>query len=192
MKRSIFNTVKIILFIVGFFFALYYFLQWQELGKFSMSFAHSQLEKRGMRLNYSDVSGEKDGFTVNNLRLNGIANISFSSITIKPKFLSSILSLAPVCEINFRGGSLQLGQVMNFGDGGFLLTAGRNEILLEDLKTNGDFAINGFLTINPATMRIGRTEARLNFPEDFEKNIQAVRNFLPIVQEGGRWYLRRK
>ena len=72
------------------------------------------------------------------------------------------------------------------------MTAGRNEILLEDLKTNGDFAINGFLTINPATMRIGRTEARLNFPEDFERNIQAVRNFLPIVQEGGHWYLRRK
>ena len=192
MKRSIFNIAKIILFLTGFFFALYYFLQWQEIGKFSMSVAHSQLEKRGMRLSYSDVSGEQGGFVVNNLRLNGMANLSFSSVTIKPKFLSSILGLAAVFEINFRGGSLQLGQVMDFGDGGFLLTSGKNEILLEDLKTNGDFAINGFLTINPSTMRIGKTEARLNFPEDFERNIQALRNFLPIVQEGGRWYLRRK
>ena len=98
MKRSLINTVKILLFVVGFLFALYFFMEWRELGKFSMSLASSQLERRGMRLNYSDVSGEDDGFTVNNMTLNGLANISFSSITIRPKFINSILSLGAVLE----------------------------------------------------------------------------------------------
>ena len=192
MKNSVIKTTKILLFIVGFLFALYYFMEWGELGKFTMSLAHNQLEKRGMRLNYSDVSSEEHGFTVHNLRLNGVANLSFSSITIKPKFISSILSFAPVCDINFKNGSLQLGQVINFGDGNFLLTAGSNEILLENLRTTGDFAVNGFISINPATMRLGRTEARLNFPEEFERNMDTLMNFLPLVQDNGRWYLRRR
>ena len=191
MKNSIIRTTKILLFIAGFFFSLYYFMEWESFGKFAMSIAHTQLEKRGMRLNYSDVSAEENGFTVHNLRLNGVANLSFSSITIKPAIISSVLGLAPVCDIKFKNGSLQLGQVMNFGDGSFILTAGK-EILLENLRTTGDFAINGFISINPATMRLGRTEALLNFPEEFERNMATLRNFLPVVQENGRWYLRRR
>ena len=105
-----------------------------------MSLAHSQLQKRGMRLNYSDVSGEDGGFTVHNLTLSGIADVSLSSITIQPEMITSILSLAPVCRITFRGANVRLGQIMNFGDGGFLLTAGR-EVLLEDLRTTGNFRL---------------------------------------------------
>ncbi len=191
MKRTITNITKIIIFTVGFVVALYMFLPWREVGKFSMSTAHNILQRRGMRLNYSDVIGEEGGFTVNNLTLTGMADISLSSITIKPNIAASILSIAPVCEISFKGGSVRLGQTMRFGDGGFLLTAGR-EILLENLHTNGEFSLNGYLTIDTANMKIGHADARLDMPEEFSQNMGIVRNFLPLEQEGGKWYLRRR
>lgn len=167
-------------------------MPYREVGKLAMSLAHSQLEKRGMRLAYSDVTGEEDGFTVNNLALNGTVNLSFSSITIRPRILSSILSLGLVSNISFKGLNIQVGQVMNFGDGRVLLTAGLNGILFEQLRTNGDFALNGYLTIDTSRMKIGRAEARLNVPEEFNRNMEMLKNFLPLVKEGGRWYLRRK
>ena len=190
--KKLTGIIKILLFTAAFFYAVYAFLPWDAVGRFAMSAAHSRLERQGMRLNYSDVTGEDGGFTVSNLALNGAANVSLSSITIKPQLLSSVLSFAPVCEISFTGASVRLGQFLNFGDGGFLLTAGREEILLENLKTNGDFALNGFLTLNLATMKLGHSDARLNVPENFAQNMNMLKNFLPLVQDGNRWYLRRQ
>ena len=156
-----------------------------------MSLAYSRLSSSGMRMNYSDISGESDGFTVHNLALSGMANLRFSSVTLRPRIAASILSLAPVCDVSFRGGSVQLGMTINFGDGGVLVTAGRSEILLESLRTNGDFALNGWLAVNPQAMRITRADARLNVPESFSQNMSMLQNFLPLVQDGNRWYLRR-
>ena len=192
MKRLIINIVKIALLLTGFVYALWVFVPYREMGKLAMSIAHSQLEKRGMRLAYSDVTGEADGFTVNNLTLNGAVNLAFSSVTIRPRIPASILSLSAVSNISFRGLNIQIGQVMNFGDGSVLVTAGRNGIFLEQLRTNGDFALNGYLTIDLASMKIGRAEARLDVPEEFSRNMDLLKNFLPLVQEGERWYLRRK
>ena len=191
MKRTLIKIIKFFLFITAFFYAVYIFLPWDALGRFAMSVAHNRLERQGMRLNYTDVTGEDGGFTVNNLALNGAANISLNSITIKPQLIASVLSLAPVCDINFTGAGVRLGQVLNFGDGGFLLTAGRYEILLEDLHTNGDFALNGFVSFNLVTMKLGRSEARLDVPESFAQNMSMLQNFLPLIQEGDRWHLRR-
>ena len=190
--KILIRTIKILLFIVCFFAALYYFLEWRSIGNFAMSFAHSQLERRGMRLNYSDVSGEEGGFTVNNLALSGMVNISLASITIKPQLAATVTSIAPVCYISFRGLSIQLGQVMDFGDGEFTLTAWPGEIELSNLRTNGDFALNGYVTIDLNTMKLGHTEARLDVPENFAQNMGMMRNFLPLVQEGDQWYLRRR
>ncbi len=192
MKRTLINIIKILLFAVGFVCAVWVFMPWREAGKFAMSVAHSQLQSRGMRVGYSDVSGENDGFTVHNLTLSGMANISFSSVTLRPRILASILGLAPVCDISFRGGSVQIGQVMSIGDGGVLVTVNRNEAMLEQLHTNGDFSLNGYMTIDMGTRKIGRADARLDVPEQFAANMGMMRNFLPLVQEGGRWYLRRK
>ena len=191
MKKFV-KPIKILLFIIAFCSALYAFLEWEPLGKVIMSLAHNRLERIGMRLNYSDVTGTDGGFTVNNLTLNGMANIALSSITIKPQILSSILSFAPVCSISFNGAAVRLGQTLNFGDGGFLLTARPDELFLENLRTNGDFSLNGYLTVNTATMKLGRTDARLNVPDSFAQNMNMIRGFLPIVQEGNRWYLRRQ
>ena len=130
MKRTLTITAKILIFLIGFIFAVYHFADWRSIGKFAVSMAHSRLERNGMRMGYSDVSGEEDGFTIDNLTLNGAANVSFGSITIRPRIIPSILSMSAVCDINFRNCSVRLGQSMNFGDGRVLLTAGRNEILL--------------------------------------------------------------
>lgn len=191
MKKSLIAITRILLFILGFSAALYMFIPWREAGKFAMSTAHTMLQRRGMRLNYSDVSGEEGGFTVHNLTLSGMADVSLSSVTVKPEIIASILSLSPVCDITFKGGNMRLGQTMNFGDGGFLLTAG-HEILLENLRTNGDFRLNGYVTVDPSAMKIGRAEARLDVPEAFEQGMGMMRNFLPLVQEGDQWYLRRR
>lgn len=192
MKRILITTTKIILFTLGMVSAFWIFFAWGEVGKFGMSVAYSQLNRMGMRMSYSDVSGEDDGFTVNNMKLSGITDISLSSITIKPRFAASVLSLAPVCDIAFKGANVRLGQTMNIGDGGFLLTLGRNEILLENLHTNGEFSLNGYMTVDRSNMKIGRAEARIEVPESFTQNMNMIKNFLPIVQEGDRWYLRRK
>ncbi|MBQ7217601.1 MAG: hypothetical protein IJS39_16670 [Synergistaceae bacterium] len=191
MKRTLTITIKTILFTAGFISALWFFLPWREAGKAVMSVAYSRLSASGMRMNYSDISGESDGFTVHNLALNGMANLRFSSVTLRPRMLASVLSLAPVCDVSFRGGSVQLGMSINFGDGGVLVTAGRSEVMLENLRTNGDFAMNGWLAVNPQAMRITRADARLNVPESFSQNMAMLQNFLPLVQQGDRWYLRR-
>ena len=156
-----------------------------------MSEAHSILQRRGLRLAYSHVSPVDGGFTVHNLTLSGMADISLSSVTIQPLLTASVLSLAPVCAISFTGASMRLGQTMRFGDGGFLLTAGR-EILLEDLHTNGDFALDGYITLDTAAMRIARADAKIKLPASLSANMNLLKNFLPLVEEGGNWYLRRK
>ena len=192
MKRTLTITAKILIFLIGFTFAVYHFTDWQSLGKFAVSVAHSRLERSGMRMEYSDVSGEEDGFTIHNLTLNGAANISFGSITVRPAVISSILSMAAVGDITFRNSSVRIGQSMNFGDGRFLLTASRNEILLENLRTNGDFSVNGYMSVDTGSMKIGRADARIDVPETFAENMSMLKNFLPLVQEGNRWYLRRR
>ena len=192
MKRTLTITAKVLIFLSAFIFAVYYFTDWRSLGRFCASAAHSRLERMSMRMGYSDVTGEEDGFTIHNLTLNGVANISFGSITIRPRIISSILSLSAFCDINFRNCSVRLGQSMKFGDGRFLLTAGRNEILLENLSTNGEFSLNGYVSVDTSTMKIGRAEARIDIPETFANNMGMLQNFLPLVQEGDRWYLRRR
>ena len=176
---------------MGFTIALYYFTDWRSIGKFAVSMAHSRLERIGMRMGYTDVSGEEDGFTTGNLTLNGVANISFGSITVRPRILSSILSMGAVCDITFRDCSVRLGQSMNFGDGRFLLTAARNEILFENLSTNGEFSLNGYLSINTSNMKLGKADARIDIPESFADNMGMIQNFMPLVREGDKWYLRR-
>ncbi|MBQ3401776.1 MAG: hypothetical protein IJG65_00180 [Synergistaceae bacterium] len=189
MKRFLINTTRLLLFLAGFLYALYVFLPWQEAGRFIMSFANGQLERRGMSLSYSDVTGEDDGFTVHNLTASGMGNVSFSSVTLRPRFIASILSLAPVCDVEFRGGSVTFVVTANFGDGRLLLTAGSNEVLLENVHTNGDFSLNGYMTLNVSTMKIGHADARLDPPEGM--NMDIFRSMLPLVREGDRWYLRR-
>ncbi len=192
MKKYIFNIIKVLIFILGFSVAFYYFLPWREIGKFSMSIAHSQLEKSGVRTSWSDIVGEDNGFTVNNFSVNGMVNISFESLTIRPRFLSSLLSLAGVFDIRFRGVGIMVGQNFNLGDGSVLLSASPGEIFLENLRTRGgEISISGELVLNTSEMKISRANAALAVPNSLENSLDLLKNFLPLINEGGRWYLRR-
>ena len=191
MKRFMTRFASVIIFILGIILALGIFFPWGEAGKFALNLGYSQLGRMGMSLSYSDVVGEDDGFTVNNVRISGMTDISLSSLTIRPRFWASILSLGLVCDVEFKGCNIRLGQNMNVGDGGFLLTVKAPQILLEELRTNGEFSLNGYITLDSSTMKISHAEARLTVPESFSQNMSVLRNFLPLVQEGGRWYLRR-
>ena len=86
-----------------------------------------------------------------------------------------------------------MGQKMDLGDGGFLLTASPSEVLLEGLHSDGDFSLDGFLTIDPVRMKIGRAETAVRVPASFEENMNTLKSFLPLVREGnGNWFLRRQ
>ena len=186
MKKYFIKIIKFLLFITAFLYAVYIFLPWDAVGRFAMSTAHNTLARRGIKITYTDITGEDDGFTVHTLGLSGPVNINAGSITIRPVFLGF--------SVAFSGLLVRLGQVLDFGDGGFFLTAGGGvlgEILLEDLHTNGDFSLDGYLSFNLAAMKIGRSQARLKVPESFAQNMSMLQNFLPLIQEGGHWYLRR-
>ena len=191
MKRLTVIFVQIAVFILGIILAFSMFFPWGEAGKFALNLGHSRLGRMGMNLAYSDITGEDDGFTVSNVSLSGMTNISLSSLTVRPRISSSILSLGLVCDVEFKGCNIRMGQNMNVGDGGFLLTVKSPQIILENLRTNGEFSLNGWLTVDSSTMRISRADARLTVPESFSQNMSVLRGFLPLVQEGGRWYLRR-
>ena len=191
MKRFMTRFASVIIFILGIVLALCIFFPWGEAGKFALNLGYSQLGRMGMSLSYSDVVGEDDGFTVNNVRISGMTDISLSSLTIRPRFWASILSFGLVCDVEFKDCNIRLSQNMNVGDGGFLLTVKAPQILLEELRTNGEFSLNGYITLDSSTMKISHAEARLTVPESFSQNMSVLRNFLPLVQEGGRWYLRR-
>ena len=192
MKRALKITLRVIIFLTGFIISLYYYLDWSSIGKFALSQAYSRLSRTGMVMSYSDVTAADGGFTVNDLKLDGVADITFEAVTIKPGILSSILSLGAVCDIDFRKCEVTLGQTMNFGDGHLLLSAWPREILLENLSTNGEFSLNGYISLNPSDVKILRADARINIPETFMSNMGMLQNFLPLVREGSQWYLRRR
>ena len=193
MKKYLFWILRILIFLIAFLFALWIFMPWREVGSSLMSFGHGILLRNGMRMNYSDVTGEADGFNVNNLSLEGMMNISFNSVRIRPKIIESVLSFGGVCDIEFTGCNILMGQKFNIGDGRLLLTAWPKEIFLGDLSTTGDIKINGYLSINLSNMKIGRADASLTVPENIASGFNVLKNFLPLEQDkNGQWYLRRK
>ncbi|MBQ3377888.1 MAG: hypothetical protein IJG62_06415 [Synergistaceae bacterium] len=195
IKTPLKLILKLLLLIIGFCIAFWMFLPWREVGGAALSLARHVLEQKGLRLNFAGVRSQngEQGFIIDGLEIAGFTNFSFDSLTIRPQILASLMNFAPVCDIRFRGGSMTMGQKINFGDGSLLLTASPNNILIENLRTNGDFAVNGFLAVNPAQSRISRAEASLQVPAEFESNMQTLKNFLPLVQDkNGNWFLRRK
>ena len=192
MKRPLVILFRTLLFLAAFGVVLWLFMPWREVGTAALSLGAPVLEKQGVRLGFSGVSAADGGFTVNDLSVGGLLSLSFRSITIRPQFLMSVMNLALVCEVEFKGWTATIGQPISLGDGGFLLTASSHEVMLERLKTDGDFSILGFLSFDLDKMRIGRADAALKVPASFEENMGTLQGFLPLVREGnGNWFLRR-
>ena len=186
MRRVLSRVARVLLFLVGALAALWLAMPWREVGSAALSLASG---RAGIAV--GGVEGVDGGFTVEGLSTRGVPSVSFRSVTIRPQLWASVLSVAPVCEVEFDGGTITMGQVLSLGAGGALVTAGRSEILFEGLRTDGDLTVRGFLTIDPARMRIGTAEAAVQVPASFEGNMDGLRTILPLVREGDRWYLRR-
>lgn len=192
MRRVLSFLLRLALLLAALCGALWFFMPWRDVAASALSLGGRLLGERGMSLSYSGVEAVEGGFTVEGLSLEGFPGLAFDSITVRPQLLASLLNLAPTCEVTFRGGAAMVGQTLSFGNGGFLLTASSSEVLLERLSTDGDFSLQGFLTIDPAQMKIGRAEAALRVPASFAGNMEMLKGFLPLEQErDGGWFLRR-
>ena len=193
MKTRILKFLRVLLFLAAFLASAWFFLPWRPVGEAALSAAQRRLEAQGMRLSFSGVDAVDGGFRVNDVALSGFARFSFESLTFRPQLLSSLLAVTPVFSLSFKAGGMFLGSPVSLGDGEVLVTASPEGVLLERLRSNGDFAINGFIAINPAQMRISRAEAALDVPASLAENMETLKAFLPLVQEGdGRWFLRRE
>ncbi|MBQ7155670.1 MAG: hypothetical protein IJR85_08980 [Synergistaceae bacterium] len=187
MKRFL----KVLIFLVALVIGIIVYFPNEEAGRLLMSMASNQLSSRGVRLEYTDVKGIDGGILVNNLKVAGGVNINFREAEFIPQFIGSITGLAPKCRVNFKGCSVQMGATMNLGDGRVTVSATPSEINLEDLRTNGELSLNGSLAVNPSTQRITRANARVNVPDSLAPHMNMLKSFLPLVEDGGRWYLRR-
>lgn len=187
MKR----LAKVIIFLAAFIAVLIVCFPKEEAGSFVMSVAAKQLSPRGIRIEYSDVRGAPGGIIVNNLKLSGGVNVRFREVMLRPEFMGSILGLAPMCYVEFKGCSVQIGTVLTLGDGHVMVRARMDEIELEDMRTNGELGINGSLAVSPSTQKITHAQARVNVPEALEPHMGLLQSLLPLVQDNGRWYLRR-
>ena len=185
------KLLKVSIFLVALIAGMIIFFPNEEAGRLFMSVAANQLNARGLRLEYTDVKGIPGGIAVSNLKVAGGVNINFREAELVPQWLGTLLGLAPQCQVNFKGCSVQLGTTFSLGDGRVTVSATPNEIDLEDMRTNGDLSINGSLSVNPSTQKIAHANARVNVPETLAQHMNMLRSFLPLVQEGGRWYLRR-
>lgn len=193
--------LKITLFIVAFIAAAWFFMPWRSLGEYAL---------RAGGVAYSSVKSASGGFSVENLRahkLNGMADLSFRTLTVVPDAFYSLLSFSLLCRMSFTDCSL--GEIavtplkkipgMGFGDGRLTVSAWRKTILLEGVRSNGDLSVNGDLFIDLSAERpIQRAALTLNVKpgvnfEPLEKEVLPfLQNIMPLEQEGqGRWVLRR-
>ena len=204
MKKILKFFLKGLLFIAGFAVAAWIFMPWKQVGEGALLWGSARLQAPSS-LTYSTVKGTSGGFVIEDLkamRVNGLADITFRTLSVRPSLLATLANMAPTCRISFTGNAI--GEIavtplkkipgIAVGNGRFSVSAGRKEILLDDLRSDGDLAMNGALLLDLAAERpIRWADVALNVKsEAFEKELPALQNFLPLQQEApGRWYLRR-
>ena len=189
--------LRTILFLLAFAAAAWFFMPWREVGEYVM---------RSSGVAYSSVKNIGGGFSVENLkahRLNGMADLSFRTLTVMPDALSSALSFSFLCRLSFTDGAigeisvtpLKKIQGIGFGDGRLTMSVRGGHVVLEGMRSNGDLSVNGDLFIDTSAEKMIQSAAlTLNVKsEPFEKEVlPLLQNILPLEQEGqGRWVLRR-
>ncbi|GHV48217.1 hypothetical protein FACS1894204_12340 [Synergistales bacterium] len=195
--KTIRLCLKIMLFIAALVVSAWFFMPWREIGEHALRLSGAA---------YSSVKNVGGGFSVENLRahkLNGMADLSFRTLTVVPDVLSSILSLSLSCRLSFTGGAL--GEIavtplkkipgIGFGDGRLAVGVRGDSVFMEGIRSNGDLSMNGDLFIDLSAERIiQRAAVTLNVKsEPFDKEVlPLLQNIMPLEQEGqGRWALRR-
>lgn len=191
MRRTAIALIRTALFVCAFLSSAWHFLDWRSAGQLIMSTASSRLASSGTRIAWSDVTGTDGGFTVHNLAVQGAADAAFQSLTIRPQLLQSLLNMAASCSLSFTGGRARLGMTVDFGNGGVEASVSPSAVELSDIHTDGEFSLTGWLALSPQAMRITNADALVRVPSAMEGNMSLLQSFLPLVNEGGSWYLRR-
>lgn len=198
--------LKAFVFIAGFLAAVWFFMPWKQVGEYALLVAAGRM-KAPAALSYSSVKNVSGGFMVEDLNargLMGIVGVSCKTLTVVPDILASLLNLAPTCRFAFTGNALSEIPVTPFkkisgiyiGDGRVDISVGRQAVLLDGLRSNGDLSLNGAMALTPAAAQIiGWADVLMGVKsEAFEKELPILQQALgmPLQQEGpGRWALRR-
>ncbi|MDR2174725.1 MAG: hypothetical protein LBO82_02160 [Synergistaceae bacterium] len=194
-----------LVFLAGAALAVWFFMPWQQVGESALLFVSRRLPEPSS-LSYSAVKSVPGGFSAENLsvsRLAGVTDVSCKTLTVVPDISASLLNLAPTCRVAFTGGALDEIAVtpvkklpgIDLGDGRAVVAAGRREIFLDGLRSNGELAMNGILLFDFSAMRIIRADVALNVrSEPFENEVLPfLKNLLPLRQEApGSWRLFRE
>jgi hypothetical protein len=203
------KTIKILfrgfVFLAGMAAAVWIFMPWKQVGERALLVVSRRLSAPAS-LSYSTVKSVPGGFAAENLgisRLGGVADVSCRTLTVVPDLAASLLNFAPTCRVAFTGAALEEVSVtpvkklpgIGFGDGRVAVTAGRGEIFLDALRSNGELSMNGILLFDLSKMRIIRADVALNVrSEPFENDVfPFLKNLLPLRQEApGNWRLFRE
>ncbi|MDR2528277.1 MAG: hypothetical protein LBD04_04565 [Synergistaceae bacterium] len=201
------KTVKFFLsfvfFVVGVVLAAWFFMPWKQVGESALLFAARWTSSR---IAYASVGGVPGGFSVQGLEVHGLlgmVDISFRTLTVTPDIASSLLNMVPTCRFAFTGGALgDIAVTPRKKIPGIFLGSGRvaasfteEEVLLEDLRSNGDLTLNGtllFALSDGPFIRQADVMLAVNFAP-FEKELPSLQMAfgLPLRQEAsGRWSLR--
>lgn len=193
MKKTVKRLSRIVLFLAAFGVAAYWAMPWGQVGEYIFSNMAKKMSQQGSSLSYTSVSASGNGFTVEDVAAKGLIKFSFKSLTVTPDLLGSLFNLAPTSRVSFTQGAFQMSQPLLLGNGRMTAMLRPDEIFLENLRTDGDFSVNGFVGIAPAQGRISRAEASIKVSENLESDMELLKGFLPLVKEAqGRWVLRRQ
>ena len=199
MKNKVFLLFfSIVIFAVLFLVACWFFLSWDQVGRYVLHFSASQMESRGVMLSYEDLEVNRGLNPV--FHIKGMEMISFAgTVEIRDIYVSlnaprSMGSLGiamdlsiPTLLIEPRVGGMER---MTTGGKGSLFF--RKDLLqLHDLDFQGDISISGAASYYNESGKIESEGLLLEVPEEMDKNLEVLRGYLPLKKIGsGKWGLK--
>ena len=198
------NFLKVLLFLVGLLLTGWWFMPWRQVGEAVLLTAGGRLPAPAS-LTYSTVGNARGGFVVNNLEIRnlvGMVDMHFDTVTIVPLTAASFLSMAPTGQVAFTGaiiGDIAVTPMRRIpgvapGNGRVVVSANRQGVFLDNLRTDGELSTRGSLLVAPSG-RITWADVVMDIrSEAFEENLSVIgpATGLPLQRDGpGRWSLRR-
>jgi hypothetical protein len=198
--------LKTLLFLVGLLAAAWIFMPWKQVGEYALVAAGRRLETPAS-ITWAAVSNVQGGFVIEDLkaqRLMGMVDVSFSTLTIVPDMIASLLNMSPTCRISFTDNIVSEiavtplkkipGVVLN--NGRTTVSLNDRGILLDEVYSDGEISMRGSLLLSPsAECLIQWADVALEVrSEPFEQELPSLQMSLglPLQQEApGRWLLRR-
>ena len=193
-----------LLFLTGVLLAGWLFMPWRHVGETALLSMSRRLPAPAS-LTYSTVGNARNGFVINNLairNLMGMVDVYFSTLTVVPAVAGSLLGMAPSGHVAFTGaviGDVAVTPLRSIpgvapGNGRVVVSAGRQGVFLDNLRSDGELSTSGSLLIDQSG-RIAWADVAMDVRSSaFEENLSVIGGVtgLPFQREGpGRWSLRR-